>query len=364
MTTHLLAIGVNATPGGSTLRFAESDAVKITRALTSSRGSTVPENALLLRGAQATKATVLGQLGALARSSATNVILYFCGHGNEHGIALADGLLTYDELQPWIRAIRARTKTAVFDACHAGASARIFQDRIAGLAGVELERSWAEALAQACPGLRIFAAVGAAQLAHEDLAIRGSRFTAAFLQGLRCSRGDIRAGDRLFISDAQAFRVAKTLVSEWWPDEPRPQLLGPVGALGTLPLMLSQAEAPVGAAVVHCFLPGEGTSAHATIDAYDRRFVVTHLHWSVEDLQGVLLGRGCECIEFPSARARVTHTIHLPPSVLLDHAHLGVHLRRGGVVPVRWRLSVQDDHHHVLDRSTFSHQYVLTPHAA
>jgi len=62
------------------------------------------------------------------------------GHGGENGIALADGILTYDELAYRLGAIDARVKVAIFSTCHAGAARRQFETRVAGATETLVDR--------------------------------------------------------------------------------------------------------------------------------------------------------------------------------------------------------------------------------
>ncbi len=81
----------------------------------------------------ATYDEVIGNLRAMAFAGwqPDQLTLYFSGHGNGAGIALADKVLPYQELGYWLGNIGARIKVLILDTCHAGSAARIFNERVA-----------------------------------------------------------------------------------------------------------------------------------------------------------------------------------------------------------------------------------------
>jgi tetratricopeptide (TPR) repeat protein len=122
-------------PSDKDLDFAESDALAVTRTLTSPEaGGFAPENVHTLIGAQATLARIKGELeGWLVRTAAPadRVVVYFAGHGLVHA---GKGYLAPHDIDPSdIRGtsypmaalgsvlannVKARRKILLVDACH------------------------------------------------------------------------------------------------------------------------------------------------------------------------------------------------------------------------------------------------------
>lgn len=99
----LLAVGVNQTPGAENrLRHAELDAVRLAIAVTSAKGAIPPANAAYLLSN--TRVSDLDrELDALAKKHPDFLMFYFGGHGNAHGIGLADGLFVRSAPQEALR---------------------------------------------------------------------------------------------------------------------------------------------------------------------------------------------------------------------------------------------------------------------
>ena len=176
MSHRLLALGVNVAPRARPLRHAEDDARRVHEMLTGSRGWVTDDELLLREPPPTTRSSDALRAMAFAGWQPDQLTLYFSGHGNGAGIALADKVLPYQELGYWLGNIGARIKVLILDTCHAGSAARIFNERVAGFGGEALDAAWVQALDRAVPGLRIFAAVGAAEFAREAPMLRGSIF--------------------------------------------------------------------------------------------------------------------------------------------------------------------------------------------
>src|SRR5690606_22828803 len=102
-------------------------------------------------------------------------VVYFSGHGSPEGIALADGLLTYDTLAALLLGIGSARPIVIVDACHAAAGFRPFLVRVGGF-GEDIASDWASAVQESVQGLRFFAAVASGHSTYEDPAIRAGRF--------------------------------------------------------------------------------------------------------------------------------------------------------------------------------------------
>jgi hypothetical protein len=356
MRTRLLSVGVNHTPlSDTTLRFAERDAQRLAQYLASSRGPTQPEDATVLLGAKATIKAVRDRLDLLVVFPPENLIIGFSGHGGYEGVGLADELLSYDELGSYLNAIEARTKTAILGTCHAGSASCMFETRVAGVGGVDA--AWRDALLAACPGLRLIAAVGPNDLAHDDPNVRGSRFHFGLFQALTCAHGDILRGGRLFISDVSVIPRVRTEIVKRWPNEALPYLVGPSGRRSKLPLMLSQAEQPFGWATVSSITPGSGTTVHVVAHAYERRFVQTYLEVGAYADDDSIIDTCCVPFLPMSSDATVERAFTLGEGRLLEHPRAGAWLRLGLTAGVTWQVRVRDEHNRTLDIAQAERRY-------
>lgn len=359
MSTHLLSVGVNQTPLASkALHFAEADAVRFVRLFTSSRGPVDPGDANLILGTDATVAAVREHLQCLAIFPPQNLYFGWCGHGNEDGIALADGALSYAELGHLLGRINARTKVAVFSTCHSGSAAQLLDVRVAGLAG--FDRAWHEVLQAACPGLRLFMAGGPNDLAYEDGRIRGSRFMFAFRRALTCAPGDIVWDGRRWISDLSLLPIMRAIIAAKWPNEAMPRLMGPSAACGAFPMLLSQSEAPIGFAPVQ-IVAAPGAAVLVQIFPSDRRGVDTRVEVDARVDDGTTIFSSSEPFT-PMTDAGVHQSLYtLSDHDLLQHHRTSWLLRSGRRANVTWYGRTLDDHGHVLGTAELIQSYQLGP---
>lgn len=96
---ELLAVGIDRTPGATVLRYAERNTRTYALVRTSALSPISPERARLLLGHRATSRSLERALAAAAKRRPEFFELYFGGHGNESGIALSDGLYSFDQLR-------------------------------------------------------------------------------------------------------------------------------------------------------------------------------------------------------------------------------------------------------------------------
>jgi hypothetical protein len=356
---RLLSLGVNVTPFAKTaLRFAELDAQRVVRAFTSSRGPVSEDEAVLLRGPEARLAAVRDALDMLIIFPPDHFLFAWTGHGGENGIALADGILTYDELAYRLGAIDARVKVAIFSTCHAGAARRQFETRVAGVG--DLARAWRNVLLAASPGLRLFTAVGPDELAHEDAGVRGSRFVYGLMTALRFAPGDVAMDGHHWISDLSVLPRARAIIARRWPREALPSLVGPSAHGEPFPLLLSQAERPRGFATV-MLEPLVGVALRASVTTLERRFVDTCVEATAASDDGtVFLSTRAPCLP-PIAVARAALDFTVDPGLLLRHSWTSTRLRAGLPVRLHWLVRVLDDHGHVLDQARYTNSYRWTP---
>jgi len=229
----LVAVGVNRTPGSKvTLRHAELDAVRLGLAVTSAKGAIPPANAIYLLS-KTTIADLDGQLDALARKRPVFLMFYFGGHGNAHGIGLADDLYSFVRLRKKLSAIGARGCLVVLNSCESGGMAK----SATVLGGFEaVDPCWSAALLGAAPGMRVFMASRHDESTYEGAG--GSWFVDALLRAMFAVRpGDLIGTDGTeFFSDGGIFdqasrhmrRLGVTPVAE--------------GVFGDFPVMISNGE--------------------------------------------------------------------------------------------------------------------------
>lgn len=358
MSSRLLSLGVNKTPfATNVLRFAEHDAVRFARTFTSNRGVVREEDASMLLGRKAHIKAVREALDMFVLFPPECFIFGWSGHGGDAGIALADEILGYDELGSYLNAIDAHAKVAVLATCHAGAAERMFETRIAGLEGLETAHS--EALLAACPGLRLFMAVGPNDLAFDDSTVKGGRFMHGFFRALACAPGVYDSHGYPWIQDHSIVPLMRSIIARRWPDEALPRFVGPTGDCGAVPLLLSQAEHPVGSAFVSRIEPADGVAVRVSVDAYDRRFVCTHVQaTALAAYDGDVIATRCLPYEPANAMSSVALRFGID-SDLLSNPGTAAWLRSGRPVRIVWHVGVRDDHGHLLHERCVVHQHWL-----
>ncbi|WP_437626006.1 caspase family protein [Sorangium sp. So ce1151] len=330
------------------LRYAESDARAIWRTFTGALGPAQATDGALLLGAAATRKSVLRCLQAVAELPTDYLFFYFSGHGSQEGIALADGLLDHRLLRYALGQIDCHATLIALDTCHAGAYA------IGGMGVIEdvsgLEDSWADVLASATPGTRMFFATRPDELSSEGGDLAGGHFTWALLQAMHRARGTIQVRDQRFVSDLEVFNLASRILLRRWPADAHPSSRK---LRGDFPMLLSQADAPVGDGTVWLSPLARGVASDIGVQAAGRRGVPLSLACRLYDTDGDLLGE--KQVHFLPRRDDDSYTtrIVLP----LDAATQGA-LRCGYELPVRWEVELVDPYHgHVISRATKRMRY-------
>jgi hypothetical protein len=272
----LVAIGVNRTPGGTTLSSAEGDAVNIACAQAGQLGPVLPENAQVLLGAAATCAAVDRALLAVARRRPTFFSFYFGGHGNAAGLGLADGLYSFARLHRMLKRIAARGTVVILNSCGAGGFAKS-----AALGGVDVGISapWTAALLSAVPGSRVFMASSADAYTLESPDV-GGVFAHALLNAMQApASGDLHVAGHEFVSDRLVFVRATKIMATYGL---KPQSMG---MFGDFPMVLANAH-PVGAVSVESAEPTNGVGLEVVIDVRNRRYLSTAIVATARDAQG------------------------------------------------------------------------------
>lgn len=354
MKSFALFVAVNAPMGHpKPLRYAEADARRMRRFFASALGRVRPECTDAILGRRATRSQVLRYLAALARLPIENLIIYWCGHGGDVGIQLYDGILTYEEIRLALQAIPSRTKVLLLNTCRAGAARAVLGGREFG----SIDEALSVAQLASCPGVRILAAVSQTESAHEDHHVRGSRFTCALLYALTHADGDLVVGRVPFISDERAFERASEFVATFWPNEPLPELYGPIGERAAYPLAVAQPGFIVGEASIRACDPTPGPGLKMTIDVRKRRYVRTLLRWQVSDKFGRWVGDGRAHMDPKSMATRFTPALACDARHLRSDPFMGWEIEMGYGVGLTWTLQVLDGHDQVLDEAVVTARY-------
>lgn len=336
----VIAVGVNIAEDQDPLQYAERDAQRIFATFTGALGPARMDQSILLLGGQATRRKLINALAAAAELGTDYLLFYFSGHGGQDGICLADGVLTYQTLRRALRRVNSRCTLIVLDSCHAGA----YFIETGGLAG--LEEHWADVLASATPGTRMFFATSATAYSRESEEVRHGHFTYSLIRALHTGEGNIdRAGYR-WISDLEVFRRAQRILRRRWPNdaEPESRKLG-----GNFPMILSQTDFPIGAGEVELTPSGTPVVGDVTIRVRNRRNVYTRLLCSLHDESGNKLDE-TKVDLFPERHARTyTRRIAFPLASLMNEAAVAkLAVRRA--VRAWWHVRLVDPYHaHILD---------------
>jgi hypothetical protein len=304
--------------------------------------------ATCLLGANATRAATLGALDEAAAAPSGFHVLYFSGAADARGLSIADGFLDPRALGSHFDRIRVCRSLLLLDAPPARAEG-----------GASLPR-WLEDLAEARPALGIVAA----RAAHVDSPAQSaghSPYTAALLLALQQSHGDIEIDGVQFVSDRKALTEAAALLRQHWAEAEPPIELG---SFGDIPLVRSQAEAPLGTAEILGLSCRSGLSAHVRHALRGRRRVPTLLHYALVDPSGDILAEGNVPVTPESDDEQQRTRVRVPLRALRDHTIWGPMLEVHQAVHLRWRITMRDTLGRLLAKKTFGHEYDRLPSAS
>jgi hypothetical protein len=247
MDFRLICAGVNVGPDAAPLSFAEKDASDIATLFASGIGPVTNDQVDLLQGSAADRSSLRAAFLRATLANLDVLVFYFSGHGNEHGLLTSSGILEYEEVIRWIRAVDAPRSIVILDVCRAASYLDFLKEAHYGGVG-DLGLAWFEAIANATPGTRLLFSTAASRNAGEGGGIENGHFTFALIEALRRGRGDLAVSGRLWISDQRAFNLARFVlehelgVTNQCPVER--------GLTGDLPIALSQADQPIGGAYI------------------------------------------------------------------------------------------------------------------
>jgi hypothetical protein len=341
---HLICVGV---PGAPDVMTAESNARGVFRLLTGVLGP--PDiRATCLLGAEATRAAALGALDAAASVPSPFHLLYFSGEAEPRGLRIADGFLDPGALQHHFERTTATRSLLLLDAPPASTE------------GGGPMPPWLEQLATSRPALGIFAA-RAARVESPAQSAGHSPFTAALLLALQQSAGDIEIDGVQFVSDRRALTEATAILRQHWAEAEPPLELG---AFGDMPLVRSQASAPLGAAEILGLSVGTGLSAHVRHVLRGRRHLPTLLHYALVDPSNDILAEGSVPLAPEEDVEQKRTRIRVPGRVLRDHTIWGPMLDVHQAVHLRWRITVRDTLGRLLAKKAYGHEYDRLPSAS
>ena len=193
--------------GRAKLRYAETDALSLASVFEEiggleSKNKTVllsPNRTEFLNGLRRFRDRV--RQGVLAEKS-TQMLFYYSGHSNEHGLLLGDGLITYKDLRAALDEIPADVRVAILDSCQAGAFTR--------LKGGKRQPSFLMDDSKNIKGTVMLAASSENEAAQESDKIGASFFTHYLVSALR-GAGDISGDKMVTLNEAYYYAFNETL---------------------------------------------------------------------------------------------------------------------------------------------------------
>ena len=239
MRYSLITAGVNASPQQTILDWAEKDAQDFHDLMTSAIGPS-PQTTHLL-GRAATGQSISRAFMSSALVQPDFLVFYFSGHGDENGLAVADGALHHSNLVDFIRMVDAPHTLLVLDVCRAASFWGWIKEASEGFAGVP-ETTWFDVLAQATPSTRMMFSTGPMRDAGERDDLQNGVFTHGLIKALTTMWPTLPAHDPTFITDVAAFSAARRFVRRVDPT----QTPVAVGLTGDFPMVKSEKVEIVG----------------------------------------------------------------------------------------------------------------------
>ena len=341
---YLVSVGVNAPLGSKALSYAEKDAADLYKAFVGGEGPVAPERAKLLVGGEARVADILRAIVTAVAAQPSHLLFYFSGHGNEQGLAAADGLLGFKLLHRTLRAVNAPWSMVILDTCRAASYAAFVKEARVKVGAVP-DVSWYEALAAATPGTRLIFSTGADRNSGESAALQNGLFTHAFLQGMRHAKPDLNMVNSLYVSDQRAFNYARWHMrtiqgSKQLPEEMR--------LTGDFPMLRPQATNEVGDGWFNQAVPFPH-HLRVVMQVEGRQYVGTKLQYAVVNSAWTLLHS--DVIEFEPKydASEVTLDILLDFEWLQSDPRAAVQLALFGRASFRWLLWLEDSNGSDLD---------------
>ncbi len=203
-----LALLVGSNDGGprrQLLRHAQSDAEAMARVLVE-LGGVAPADQFLLRDpSPATLRQSLRQVeqrALKAGAEQAEVLVYYSGHSDQHGLLLGGERYPYGELRSTLEALPARVRVAIVDSCASGAMVR---DK----GGQHLPQLTTR-LSSDVRGYALLTSASADEAAQESDALGSSFFTHYLVTGLR-GAADVSGDGQVTLAEAYGYAFDATL---------------------------------------------------------------------------------------------------------------------------------------------------------
>jgi hypothetical protein len=189
------------------LRYAVTDADRFAKLVTG-MGGVAPEDCVMLR--EPTRLAFLDALAAVrTRADAVrttggrvDVVVYYSGHADDHGLMLGREMLPYAELRSALSDVAADVGITILDACASGAITR--------LKGGRPHPAFLTDASNKIQGYAFLTSSSENEAAQESERLQGSFFTQALLTGLR-GAADVSGDGRVTLGEAYQFAFAETL---------------------------------------------------------------------------------------------------------------------------------------------------------
>jgi len=201
----LFAASNHGGDGRQALRYAESDALSLSKVFEELGGLSPVDNTILL---SPTKDRFLNTLNVLKsrveqdKNTRTEFIFYYSGHSDAEGLLLGDGKVGYRELRNAINDIQSDVKIAILDSCQSGVFTR--------LKGGKRISPFLMNAANRVNGNVFLSASSESEAAQESDEIEGSFFTHHFVSALR-GASDISNDKQVTLNEAYQYAFNHTL---------------------------------------------------------------------------------------------------------------------------------------------------------
>jgi hypothetical protein len=204
--TERLAILVGnnrGVPGEVRLRYAESDAQKIGKALTDLGGFEPGEIHSLLGGSADDVRGLLRRLAQPGKGPAV-ALFYYSGHGDAAGLHLSGSNLPFDELRELLSGLGAKVSLTLVDSCASGAMTRAKGARQGPAYDIDVLRD------PALEGRIVITSSSEDEIAQESDRLEGSFFTYYWVSGLY-GAADANGDNLVTLEEAFRFAYFRTL---------------------------------------------------------------------------------------------------------------------------------------------------------
>lgn len=202
------ALLVGANDGGTArvkLRYAARDARAVGAVLAELGGIASSDQLLVVDPSPQTFDAAITRLGArIKREGAgrVEVLIYYSGHSDEHGLLLQGQHVGYERLRAHLKALPADVRVLILDSCASGMMTRT--------KGGRRTPAFLRDEAMQVRGHAILTSSSDTESAQESDRLKGSFFTHAFISGLR-GAADVTGDRRVTLNEAYQFAFRETL---------------------------------------------------------------------------------------------------------------------------------------------------------